>query len=118
VAKVARQLGFKHIFISGVVQGLVARAHSTVADAYLTPVLQDYVNGFLEGFAGDKEALAKRVLFMRSDGGLCSITEAKGASAVVSGPAGGVVGYAVTSWGGDEKMPIIGFDMGGTSTGK
>ncbi|RKP05235.1 5-oxoprolinase-like protein [Thamnocephalis sphaerospora] len=111
IAELAARLGFKQIFTSAAVQHFVPRAHSTVADAYLTPVLQDYVDGFLAGFAGDKKALAERVLFMRSDGGLCEITEAKGAGAVVSGPAGGVVGYAVTSWDVEERKPIIGFDM-------
>ncbi|KAI9591289.1 5-oxoprolinase [Syncephalis fuscata] len=116
MAKLATSIGFDRIFTSEAVQHFVPRAHSTVANAYLTPVLQDYVNGFLNGFTGDSREFANRVLFMRSDGGLCEITEAKGAGAVVSGPAGGVVGYAMTSWDKKEGVPIIGFDMGGTST--
>jgi 5-oxoprolinase (ATP-hydrolysing) len=88
----ASTIGFEQVFTSEAVQHFVPRTHSTVANAYLTPVLQNYVNGFLHGFASDNSDFANRVLFMRSDGGLCEITKAKGAGAVVSGPAGGVVG--------------------------
>ena len=56
---------------------------------------------------------------MQSDGGLAPIDKFTGSKAILSGPAGGVVGYAITSTlsqGGKELMPVIGFDMGGTST--
>ncbi|KAJ3580729.1 hypothetical protein NHX12_034213, partial [Muraenolepis orangiensis] len=56
------------------------------------------------------------VLFMQSDGGLTPMEQFCGSRAVLSGPAGGVVGYAITSYDRTEKTPIIGFDMGGTST--
>lgn len=53
------------------------------------------------------------VLFMQSDGGLTPMEQFCGSRAVLSGPAGGVVGYAVTCYGFMEKKPVIGFDMGG-----
>lgn len=62
---------------------------------------------------------------MQSDGGLTPVASFRGSRAILSGPAGGVVGYAATSYnsvsgsdGGKEKPAVIGFDMGGTSTGK
>jgi 5-oxoprolinase (ATP-hydrolysing) len=118
VKKVAEEIGFAHIHVSGPIQRIVPRAHSTVADAYLTPKLQEYTENFLSGFdlSRDKD-FPSRILFMRSDGGLCMLSEAAGAEAVVSGPAGGVVGYSSTAWDPDSKTPLIGFDMGGTSTG-
>lgn len=62
-----------------------------------------------------------KTLFMQSDGGLTPVASFRGSRAILSGPAGGVVGYAATSYNGkegDEKQPVIGFDMGGTSTGE
>lgn len=53
------------------------------------------------------------VLFMQSDGGLTPMEQFCGSRAVLSGPAGGVVGYAITSYSQKEKKPVIGFDMGG-----
>ena len=65
-----------------------------------------------------------KTLFMQSDGGLTPVASFRGSRAILSGPAGGVVGYAATSYGdgdaggrGEEKPAVIGFDMGGTSTG-
>lgn len=117
VAKEAKSLGFPHIYTSGPMQRIVPRAHSTVANAYLTPKLREYTESFLQGFDLHKDPdFSSRVLFMRSDGGLCMLSEAGGAEAVVSGPAGGVVGYSGTSWDPQQKVSLIGFDMGGTST--
>ncbi len=65
-----------------------------------------------------------KTLFMQSDGGLTPVASFRGSRAILSGPAGGVVGYAATSYGGEnpasgeEKPAVIGFDMGGTSTGE
>ena len=62
-----------------------------------------------------------KTLFMQSDGGLTPVASFRGSRAILSGPAGGVVGYAATSYSGEEggeKQPVIGFDMGGTSTGE
>lgn len=55
--------------------------------------------------------------FMQSDGGLTPVSSFRGSRAILSGPAGGVVGYAATSYDVSSKQPVIGFDMGGTSTG-
>ncbi|MEE6527855.1 hypothetical protein FKM82_029551, partial [Ascaphus truei] len=57
-----------------------------------------------------------QVLFMRSDGGLTPMDRFSGSRAILSGPAGGVVGYAITTYSPDDPQPVIGFDMGGTST--
>jgi 5-oxoprolinase (ATP-hydrolysing) len=54
---------------------------------------------------------------MQSDGGLVDVSKFSGLRAILSGPAGGVVGYALTSYDPEMKIPVIGFDMGGTSTG-
>jgi 5-oxoprolinase (ATP-hydrolysing) len=54
---------------------------------------------------------------MQSDGGLVDVSKFSGLRAILSGPAGGVVGYALTSYDPQTKIPVIGFDMGGTSTG-
>jgi len=54
---------------------------------------------------------------MQSDGGLADVSKFSGLRAILSGPAGGVVGYAQTSYDSQTKIPVIGFDMGGTSTG-
>lgn len=89
---------------------LVPRGHSTTADAYLTPETKKYVNNFIKGFrAGFQDHT--RCEFMQSDGGLVSYDKFNGLRAILSGPAGGVVGYARTSFDGDEKIPVIGFDM-------
>jgi 5-oxoprolinase (ATP-hydrolysing) len=93
---------------------------TTCADAYLTPCIQKYLlsfrSGFLGGLTGEGgKGSAVQVLFMQSDGGLTPIESFSGSKAILSGPAGGVVGYALTTAAG-SSLPIIGFDMGGTST--
>lgn len=93
---------------------LVPRGFTACADAYLTPHVKKYVRGFSAGFK-DKLQGAK-VLFMQSDGGLTPMNKFNGARAILSGPAGGVVGYAMTTWQKETNLPVIGFDMGGTST--
>ena len=69
-----------------------------------------FASGFKDGLAG------VNVLFMQSDGGLTPMDDFKGARAIVSGPAGGVVGYASTAFDPKTKQAVIGFDMGGTPT--
>ena len=69
--------------------------------------------GFLTGFA---HLDASKVLFMQSDGGLTAVGHFTGCRAILSGPAGGVVGYASTAFDAETRVPVIGFDMGGTST--
>jgi 5-oxoprolinase (ATP-hydrolysing) len=88
------------------------RACTAVVDAYLTPAIHNYVRKFLSFFTGELE-----VLFMQSDGGLTSHNNFCGSKAIISGPAGGVVGFSkTTSLEMGNKKPIIGYDMGGTST--
>ncbi|KAK1082865.1 hypothetical protein LTR33_003633 [Friedmanniomyces endolithicus] len=128
VGKLAREIGFEHVSLSHELMPmikLVPRATSACADAYLTPAIRKYIDGFQRGFSGGlgtesvkKEAGAKgaRCEFMQSDGGLVDVDGFSGLKAILSGPAGGVVGYALTSYDPETKIPVIGFDMGGTST--
>lgn len=128
VGKIAREIGFEHVSLSHELMPmikLVPRATSACADAYLTPAIRKYIDGFQKGFQGGlgsasvkKEGAAKgaRCEFMQSDGGLVDVDIFSGLRAILSGPAGGVVGYALTSYDPETKIPVIGFDMGGTST--
>jgi len=128
VGKLALEIGFNHVSLSHQLMPmikLVPRATSACADAYLTPAIKKYIAGFQAGFEGDlgkesvrKESGAKgaRCEFMQSDGGLVDVDLFSGLRAILSGPAGGVVGYALTSYDANTKTPVIGFDMGGTST--
>ncbi len=113
LAKIAREIGFTQVSVSSEISGLikfVPRADTTVADAYLSPVLRAYIDGFEGGFDGDAA-----LLFMHSNGGLAHADSFRGRDAVLSGPAGGVVGMAAAAKraGFDHAL---GFDMGGTST--
>ncbi|CAA7266697.1 unnamed protein product [Cyclocybe aegerita] len=122
VGQVAREVGFTHVSESAQLLPMikmVPRGVSSTADAYLTPILWDYLDGFFNGFDSklrDGSLRSPRVEFMGSDGGLVDLNNFSGLKSILSGPAGGVVGYALTSW--DEKLkhPIIGLDVGGTST--
>ncbi|KAF4125772.1 5-oxoprolinase (ATP-hydrolysing) [Geosmithia morbida] len=128
VGRVAREIGFEHISLSHELMPmikLVSRATSVCADAYLTPAIKKYIDGFQSGFAGglgtrsvqqEDGASGTRCEFMQSDGGLVDVDKFSGLKAILSGPAGGVVGYAITSYDENTKVPVIGFDMGGTST--
>ncbi|KAK4452425.1 5-oxoprolinase [Podospora aff. communis PSN243] len=128
VGEVAREIGFQHISLSHELMPmikLVSRATSVCADAYLTPAIKKYVSGFQQGFKGglgshsvtqEKGERGARCEFMQSDGGLVDVEKFTGLKAILSGPAGGVVGYAITSYDEKTKIPVIGFDMGGTST--
>ncbi|KAK1519914.1 hydantoinase B/oxoprolinase [Colletotrichum paranaense] len=128
VGKIAKEIGFKHISLSHELMPmikLVSRATSVCADAYLTPAIKKYISGFQAGFEGglgtrsvqqEEGAKGARCEFMQSDGGLVDVENFTGLKAILSGPAGGVVGYAITSYDEETKIPVIGFDMGGTST--
>ncbi|PFH62599.1 hypothetical protein XA68_12851 [Ophiocordyceps unilateralis] len=125
VGAIAREMGFLHVSLSHELMPmvkLVPRATSVCADAYLTPAIRRYVDGFRRGFGGGlgvdrlDRLDAARCDFMQSDGGLVDIDSFTGLRAILSGPAGGVVGYALTSYDPDTKTAVIGFDMGGTST--
>jgi 5-oxoprolinase (ATP-hydrolysing) len=112
LAALAREAGFSHVSVSHAVSpliGLVARGRTTVADAYLSPVLRRYVDR-LAARLGDS-----RLYFMQSNGGLAGAAQFQGKDAILSGPAGGVVGAARTAEAAGIER-IIGFDMGGTST--
>ncbi|KAJ3217826.1 hypothetical protein HDU67_007243 [Dinochytrium kinnereticum] len=118
VAKLAEKIGFSHITLSSQISPMikiVPRGLSSAADSYLTPCINRYIEGFFSGF--DEGIRSRvRVEFMKSDGGLAPVGSFSGLRAILSGPAAGVVGYAITSYDEEEKIPIIGFDMGGTST--
>ena len=124
VGRLAKALGFRQISLSHEVMPMVRcvpRGLTTAADAYLTPCIKDYVVGFQSGFAEKLKGV--RLSFMKSDGGLTPMDNFGGSRAILSGPAGGVVGYAVTTYGRDaadaatgRPSAVIGFDMGGTST--
>ncbi len=92
---------------------LVGRGDTTVVDAYLSPILKRYVNQVAEELG--VEGTGCRLMFMMSSGGLTAADMFEGKDAILSGPAGGVVGAVQTAqMAGFDK--IIGFDMGGTST--
>uniref|UniRef100_A0A6Q2ZDL2 5-oxoprolinase, ATP-hydrolysing n=1 Tax=Esox lucius TaxID=8010 RepID=A0A6Q2ZDL2_ESOLU len=117
VGSLARKLGFTQVSLSSEVMPMVRvvpRGYTVCADAYLTPKIRQYLEGFTSGFRDGLKDVS--VLFMQSDGGLTPMEQFCGSRAVLSGPAGGVVGYAVTSYDPAQKKPVIGFDMGGTST--
>ncbi|KAK4614184.1 hypothetical protein CLAFUW4_09067 [Fulvia fulva] len=128
VGKVARDIGFEHVSLSHELMPmikLVPRATSACADAYLTPAIRKYIDGFQKGFEGglgtervkqEQGSKGARCEFMQSDGGLVDVDIFSGLRAILSGPAGGVVGYALTSYDPETRTPVIGFDMGGTST--
>ncbi|MBU6166528.1 MAG: hydantoinase B/oxoprolinase family protein [Alphaproteobacteria bacterium] len=112
VAQIARGLGFTQITCShdvGAVIRLVPRANTAVVDAYLSPPLAAYVDQVAAGLAG------VRLDFMQSSGGLARAGHFHGRDAILSGPAGGIVGMAAAGRSAGETR-LIGFDMGGTST--
>ena len=113
LAQIARELGFEQISVSHELAPLiklVGRGDTTVVDAYLSPVLRRYVDRVAAGLPK-----ATDLHFMQSNGGLAEATAFRGKDAILSGPAGGVVGMvAASAPHGSERL--IGFDMGGTST--
>ncbi len=115
-AEITKEIGFTQISTRHGVSPLmkfVARGDTTVVDAYLSPILRRYVDRVAGAIGTDDPAT--RLFFMQSSGGLTEAHLFEGKDAVLSGPAGGVVGAVETS-----KLAgfsrIIGFDMGGTST--
>jgi 5-oxoprolinase (ATP-hydrolysing) len=112
VAELARRVGFIQISVSHRVSPLmklVGRGDTTVVDAYLSPILRRYVEEVAAELPG------VRLLFMQSNGGLAGARQFQGKDAILSGPAGGIVGAVRTSAAAGFER-IIGFDMGGTST--
>ncbi|THX57369.1 putative 5-oxoprolinase [Aureobasidium pullulans] len=118
IEEIAKRLGFERIRLSSSISPrskIVPRGNSTVIDAYLTPVINRYLSQFSDNFP-DLDSSGTRLDFMQSDGGLVPSTKLSGLKAILSGPAGGVVGYAKTCFDKDEGSAVVGFDMGGTST--
>ncbi len=113
LAELAAAIGYTQISVSHAVSPLiklVARGDTTVADAYLSPVLRHYVDTVQQALPAET-----RLLFMQSNGGLVDARAFRGKDAVLSGPAGGINGLAVTAAEAGITQ-AIGFDMGGTST--
>lgn len=110
--QIAKEIGFTQISVShktSPMMKMISRGDTTVVDAYLSPILRRYV----EQVAGDMPGV--KIFFMQSSGGLTDAHAFQGKDAILSGPAGGIVGMARTAQlGGHDK--VIGFDMGGTST--
>jgi 5-oxoprolinase (ATP-hydrolysing) len=139
LASLVRGMGFPQVSVSHEVSPLiklVGRGDTTVVDAYLSPILRRYVAGVAEELSSGRpttedsgprrEPVAPSsvvchpssgpgLMFMMSSGGLTAADLFQGKDAILSGPAGGVVGMAQT--GREAGFPrLIGFDMGGTST--
>jgi 5-oxoprolinase (ATP-hydrolysing) len=112
IGRLAAQVGFGQVSCSSEVSPLmklVPRGDTTVVDAYLSPVLRRYVDAVADQLHG------VRLMFMQSNGGLAEAGHFRGKDAILSGPAGGIVGMArMSQLAGFDK--VIGFDMGGTST--
>jgi len=111
--KLAKSLNFANVSVSHKtvpLMGLLGRADTTVADAYLTPTLQKYARNISKKFNKTK------ILFMQSSGGLALSKNFKGKDAVLSGPAGGVIAAVETNKQYKQFDGLIGLDMGGTST--
>lgn len=116
LAEIARNIGFTQVSVSHEVSPLtkiVPRGQTSVVDAYLTPILRSYVDRIADGFVDERAP--GQLLFMQSSGGLTDADAFRGRDAILSGPAGGIVGCVETARvAGFGK--VIGFDMGGTST--
>jgi 5-oxoprolinase (ATP-hydrolysing) len=112
IGKIAEQIGFPQISLSAEVSPLmklVSRGDTTVVDAYLSPILHRYIQQMTAELPG------VRLMFMQSNGGLAKAGHFRGKDAILSGPAGGIVGMVrMSALAGFDK--VIGFDMGGTST--
>jgi 5-oxoprolinase (ATP-hydrolysing) len=111
-ARLARDVGFEQVSTShqtSPMMKFVSRGDTTVVDAYLSPILRRYVQQVRDEMPG------VRIFFMQSSGGLADAAVFQGKDAILSGPAGGIVGMARTAaLAGHDR--VIGFDMGGTST--
>src|SRR3974390_60768 len=119
IAALAREMGFAQVSVSHEVSPLiklVGRGDTTVVDAYLSPILRRYVSTVSNDMHADGNTASDvRLMFMMSSGGLTAAELFQGKDAILSGPAGGVVGMAETGrQAGFDRL--IGFDMGGTST--
>ena len=111
VAEIAEEMGFTVVCSHEAVPlpGAVIRAETTLCDAYLTPKIERYLRSFRHAFLGD---VGTKTRMMQSSGSLCPVDDFRGSRALLSGPAGGVTALASVY----DGTPLIGFDMGGTST--
>ena len=117
IGDLAKRIGFTQVSLSHEVSPLmklVPRGDTTVVDAYLSPILRRYVDTVAADILRDP-GTGTRLMFMQSNGGLTDAGLFQGKDAILSGPAGGVVGGVKTSLMADFER-VIGFDMGGTST--
>jgi 5-oxoprolinase (ATP-hydrolysing) len=117
VARIAREIGFTQVSTSAETSRLiklVGRGDTTVVDAYLSPILRRYVKQVSDALDVANGG-CERLFFMQSNGGLTDAQTFQGKDAILSGPAGGVVGMVRTA-GAVGHDRLIGFDMGGTST--
>jgi 5-oxoprolinase (ATP-hydrolysing) len=111
-ARLAREIGFTQVSASheaSPLMKLISRGDTTVVDAYLSPILRRYVDQVASQMPG------VHLFFMQSSGGLTEAHHFQGKDAILSGPAGGIVGMVRTAVAGGHHK-VIGFDMGGTST--
>ena len=118
LGKLAKQAGFPQVSLSHEVSPLIkliSRGDTTVVDAYLSPILRRYVRQVSDALGSAGRDDSPRLMFMRSNGGLTDASLFEGRDAILSGPAGGVVGMVRTAAEHGYKK-LIGFDMGGTST--
>jgi len=116
LAEIAVEIGFTQISTSHEVSRLaklVGRGDTTVVDAYLSPILRRYVDQVAGAL--DLGRVCERLFFMQSSGGLTDAARFQGRDAILSGPAGGIVGMVKTAEAAGHSK-LIGFDMGGTST--
>jgi 5-oxoprolinase (ATP-hydrolysing) len=116
IGEIARDIGFRQVSVSHEVEPLikfVGRAETTLVDAYLTPVLDNYIASLQQAL--DAVQKPDRLLFMQSNGGLVAAEQFRGKDSVLSGPAAGVVGMVESASAAGFKT-VVGFDMGGTST--
>ncbi|MDJ0880886.1 MAG: hydantoinase B/oxoprolinase family protein [Gammaproteobacteria bacterium] len=117
VAELAKQVGYEQISVSSKISPLmklVSRGDTTVVDAYLSPILRRYVNQVAEQLEMINP-VSNQLQFMQSNGGLTEAHHFVGKDAILSGPAGGVIGMIETAKAAGYEQ-LIGFDMGGTST--
>ncbi|MDJ0771203.1 MAG: hydantoinase B/oxoprolinase family protein [Ilumatobacter sp.] len=116
IGSIAIEVGFEQVSVSHEVSPLmklVSRGDTTVVDAYLSPILRRYVRRVDERLRPEQHG--PRLMFMQSNGGLADAHRFRGKDALLSGPAGGVVGMVRTGRAAGFDR-LIGFDMGGTST--
>lgn len=113
IAQEARKLGFRVAASSelSTMAKLVPRSQSAVADAYLSPITDEYLATFRKGFKGNlDDEHAKKLFLSQSDGGLTSFSSFSGLRGILSGPAGGVIGLSRTCYDHVDATPLLGFD--------